>query len=287
MKKSIAVITSLAMLLSLFSISGFAVDNNTDEVVENINTVGDLFAQFGVDGTNANTTFYLVENIEDGFNSDSRVAGATADHDQLVAVTENEDGSIDVLAIGAAVEQGDDIALTDICVDGVTPMSVFSSPVGSVTGSTLDYTSQLSSAYDYYFALGTSYSYITRSGYYAFRPSSVYCYVRKSSTATKTVSSLTLGFGLSGYVITSATSAKGDNTIFPESSSMFPKTFTNPVSGKQYNTSLTAQWAAEGLTTSQYLWCYEASHAFGISLIIKYSDGKYVYVEHAIVAERI
>ena len=35
MKKSIAVITSLAMLLSLFSVSGFAVDDNTDEVVEN------------------------------------------------------------------------------------------------------------------------------------------------------------------------------------------------------------------------------------------------------------
>jgi hypothetical protein len=98
---------------------------------------------------------------------------------------------------------------------------------------------------------------------------------------------MTLGFGLSGLVITSTTSSIGEDTIFPQSSTMFPKVFSNPTSGKQYSVSLTSQWAEEGLTTSQYLWCYYAGHAFGVSLIVKYSDGKYVYIEHDIVAERI
>ena len=245
-------------------------------------TVEDVFSSFDVDVKSSNTSIYLVEGAE------SPVRGSeTDDSTHLVAVTDNGNGTMDVLSIGAAIEDNDKVAMTDIEVESDTSFGLRSTPIGYVNGSLLDYTSQLGSAYDYYFALGATYSYITRSGYYAFRPTSTYCYVRKSSTATKTVSSMTLGFGLSGLVITSTTSSIGDDTIFPLSSSEFPKVFSYPTSGTQYSVSLTSLWAEDGYATNEYLWCYYAGHAFGLSLIVSFSDGKYVYVEHAIVEERI
>lgn len=150
--------------------------------------------------------------------------------------------------------------------------------------------------YDYYFLLGASYSMISRNygteTRYAFRPSSVYFYLRENcDDGCVGVESVDLSFGLSGCVITSATSSIGDDTIFP-GSSVCPVSYENIQSGRQYSYQLTSLWSSSGFSTSQYLWCCYSYHAFGLSMSVNFERSgsllkKHVYIEHAIVAEEL
>lgn len=264
MNKILRVLSLILVCALMMSASAFAAES---QYGENEVTIGELFEQMGI-GVDGNTTFSIEEYTvseeikTQGVRSVQEVE--SKDVTAICAQIENDDGSMSEYVIFAASSESE-------------IESVSATPSANLTGSTVDYNSRLSDEHDYYFAIGSSYSSAKFNGYYAFRPSSMYMYLREEGDDCVGVDYAELGLSLSGDWVNSSGTVQGDGG--------FGATLTksNPVSGRQYSQTLSSKWSSEGYGSSDYIWVFNtAVYGYNYVFEVEFADGKYVTIEHAV-----
>lgn len=239
-------------------------------------SIGDLLERLEIQ-TNDSTTVTLTT-LSIGLASSKSGVHLSANQneiDVLQVKSSDSDGNTTEIIIAAADDEDGKIVAKDMSIR-------VSVPSGFVNGSVLDYESSLDSTHDYYFALGTTYSSTQFSYKYAFRPSSMYCYVRAEPTATHTVSSMKNSHGLSGFWVNSSGVNLDPNAPFYNFNK--PNPITNPSSGTQYYMPLSALWIADGYGPNDYLWVPHMPFSYILTLEIQFDDNLFAYIEHTVYA---
>ena len=270
------------VLIASMPISSIAVSDGSDN--DTYPVIADVLTSLGVPFSDS-TTISLTT-ISAGTASDSAASAGVASANSytcssnsseeidvlLVKSTDNK-GNISATFVAAANDNNGEVMFQDIGVRRAAPS-------GYVTGSILSYNSSLDSSYDYYFALGTTYASASFSGKYAFRPSSVYCYLRAESTATHGVSRMLYAEGLSGDWVNSSGVPIEPNVAYHTFNN--DQVITNPTMGTQYNMSLTNAWTNSGYGSNDYILVSSGLFRYVLTLEIEFDNGRYAYIEHTV-----